>query len=100
MSETPQAMPLDGVRVIDASTFLSGAFFTAQRAEFGAVGLQPELPTMGGWTMPKLVPRLTETPGRVNGPSPPMGAHHDQAYREWLWLGEAEIARLKQQDVI
>ena len=39
--------PLDGIRVIDTSSFLSGPFCTAQMAEFGAEVWKVELPKVG-----------------------------------------------------
>ncbi|WP_135470566.1 CaiB/BaiF CoA transferase family protein [Crenalkalicoccus roseus] len=49
---------------------------------------------VGELAIPNLVPRLSETPGRVNWLGPPMGAHNDEVYRGWLKLPEAEIERL------
>ena len=50
MSETtpePRVLPLEGVRVIDVSTFISGPFATTQLAEFGAEVIKLELPVVG-----------------------------------------------------
>jgi len=50
MSEAaPEArvLPLEGVRVIDVSTFISGPFATTQLAEFGAEVIKLELPVVG-----------------------------------------------------
>ena len=49
MSETePQkVMPLDGIRVIDVSSFLAGPFCSTQLAEFGADVIKLELPIVG-----------------------------------------------------
>jgi len=46
MSE-PTPMPLDGVRVVDVSSFLAGPFCTTQLAEFGAEVVKLELPVVG-----------------------------------------------------
>jgi len=43
----PQIMPLDGVRVIDVSSFLAGPFCSTQLAEFGAEVIKLELPKVG-----------------------------------------------------
>lgn len=51
MSEpTPKPLapkPLDGVRVVDVSSFLAGPFCTTQLAEFGAEVFKLELPVVG-----------------------------------------------------
>ena len=41
------ARPLDGIRVIDVSSFISGPFCTTQLAEFGAEVIKCELPGVG-----------------------------------------------------
>lgn len=57
-------------------------------------------PRVGELAIPNVVPRLTETPGRIAWLGPPMGSHNDEVYREWLRLDEAEIARLQAERVI
>ncbi len=44
---TEAVQPLDGVRVIDVSSFLAGPFCTTQLAEFGAEVIKIELPGVG-----------------------------------------------------
>jgi succinyl-CoA:(S)-malate CoA-transferase subunit B len=43
----PAPMPLDGLRVLDVSSFIAGPFCTAQLAEFGAEVIKLELPGLG-----------------------------------------------------
>ncbi|MBB3898528.1 CaiB/BaiF CoA transferase family protein [Roseococcus suduntuyensis] len=43
----PTPNPLDGVRVVDVSSFLAGPFCTTQLAEFGAEVFKLELPVVG-----------------------------------------------------
>ena len=45
--QAPRLQPLDDLRVIDLSTFISGPFASAQLAEFGAEVIKIELPGIG-----------------------------------------------------
>lgn len=47
MTESRVPMPLDGVRVVDVSSFLAGPFCSTQLAEFGAEVIKLELPVVG-----------------------------------------------------
>lgn len=57
-------------------------------------------PRVGELAIPNLVPRLTDTPGRVKWLGPSMGQHNDEVYRDWLKLDQAEIDRLTALQVI
>ena len=57
-------------------------------------------PRVGELAIPNLVPRLTDTPGRVKWLGPSMGQHNDEVYRDWLKLDQAEIDRLTTLQVI
>ena len=45
--DTARVRPLDGIRVIEASSFLAGPFCATQLAEFGAEVVKVELPKLG-----------------------------------------------------
>lgn len=55
---------------------------------------------VGELAVPNVVPRLSETPGRVKWLGPSKGAHEDHVYKERLGLNDAEIARLKALEVL
>ncbi len=59
-----------------------------------------EDPRVGVLAVPNVVPRLTETPGRIKWLGASQGAHADHVYRERLGLDAAEIARLQEAGVI
>lgn len=52
------------------------------------------LPTIG------VVPRLSDSPGRVDGPPPAIGEHNVEVYGEWLGLSSADVDVLLAQGVI
>ena len=57
-------------------------------------------PRVGDLALPNLVPRLSDTPGKVAWAGPALGAHNDEIYRERLGLDDAEIERLRSLQVI
>lgn len=50
--------------------------------------------------VPAVVPRLSETPGSIRSLGPTLGQHTDEVLREVLGLSDAEIAALREQQVI
>ena len=46
-SPHPTVKPLQGIRIIDVSSFLAGPFCSTQLAEFGAEVFKLELPVVG-----------------------------------------------------
>jgi crotonobetainyl-CoA:carnitine CoA-transferase CaiB-like acyl-CoA transferase len=57
-------------------------------------------PRMGELAVPNLVPRLTETPGKVNWLGMELGAHNTEIYQERLGLTSDDLARLRSEGVI
>ena len=57
-------------------------------------------PRVGEIAMPNVVPRLSDTPGKVEWLGPPMGAHTDELYKGLLGLTDAEMGKLKDKGVI
>lgn len=57
-------------------------------------------PELGQLRMPDVLPKLSETPGRIRYAGLPMGACNDEVYRERLGLTPAEIEKLKADGVI
>jgi succinyl-CoA:(S)-malate CoA-transferase subunit B len=50
--------------------------------------------------VPNVLPRLSETPGRIDTLGPRLGQHTDEVLKDLLGLNEAEIAELRQRRVI
>jgi len=59
-----------------------------------------EDPDLGTLRMPAVMPKLSETPGRIRHAGLAMGAHNDEIYRGRLGLGESELAALKAEGAI
>jgi succinyl-CoA:(S)-malate CoA-transferase subunit B len=57
-------------------------------------------PRAGDLAVPNLVPRLSDTPGRVNWLGPELGSHNDEIYKGLLGLDDAELERLKGAGVV
>lgn len=59
-----------------------------------------EDPDLGTLRMPDVLPRLSETPGRIRHAGLPMGVHNDEIYRGRLGLTGEELNKLKAAGVI
>ncbi|HEY8509506.1 MAG TPA: CaiB/BaiF CoA-transferase family protein, partial [Steroidobacteraceae bacterium] len=57
-------------------------------------------PDFGELKMQNVVPKLSESPGKIRSPSPRMGEHNDEIYRGLLGLTPERIAQLKAAKVI
>jgi len=55
---------------------------------------------LGEVPMPAVVPRLTTTPGRIEHPGPPLGAHNEEVYQGLLGKSAQQIAGLRERGVI
>jgi crotonobetainyl-CoA:carnitine CoA-transferase CaiB-like acyl-CoA transferase len=55
---------------------------------------------VGVLAIPNVVPKLSETPGRVHWLGPPLGAHTDEILRNLIRLDKDEIRRLRESGII
>jgi crotonobetainyl-CoA:carnitine CoA-transferase CaiB-like acyl-CoA transferase len=55
---------------------------------------------VGELSIPNLVPRLSDTPGRVNSLGPTLGQHNDEVFKGLLGMSDEEIGRLGAAGVI
>ncbi len=100
--------PLAGLRVLEMGALIAGPFCAKILAEFGADVVKIEPPGHGnplragdGGTLkvPGAVPKLSRTPGGVDGGGPRLGEHTDDVLRE-LRYDEAAIAELRARKVV
>jgi crotonobetainyl-CoA:carnitine CoA-transferase CaiB-like acyl-CoA transferase len=59
-----------------------------------------EHPVLGPLKMPNVIPRLCDTPGRIDHPGPELGAHNRDVYLGELGLTEDELADLEADGVV
>lgn len=59
-----------------------------------------EDPEIGPFPMQNVVPRLTETPGKVRWTGPALGQHNDEVYGEVLGLGGEDLNGLRERGTI
>jgi formyl-CoA transferase len=57
-------------------------------------------PDLGRLQMPDVLPKLSETPGKIRFAGLPMGVHNQEIYQERLGLSDGELAALKADGVI
>jgi len=55
---------------------------------------------VGALAIPNVVPKLSETPGRVRWLGPPLGAHTDEILRDLIRLDRNEIRKLRDSGII
>jgi formyl-CoA transferase len=55
---------------------------------------------LGTLRMPDVLPKLSETPGRIRFAGLPMGVHNTEIYQQRLGLSDAELAALQAEGVI
>ncbi len=59
-----------------------------------------EHPKLGPIRMQNVIPRLSETPGRIDHPGPELGEHNREIYMGELGLSEDDLAALEEEGII
>jgi formyl-CoA transferase len=62
--------------------------------------VEVEDPALGSVRMVAPLPRLSATPAEIRWSGPPLGAHTDEVYAEWLGLSSAELDALRRKGAI
>jgi succinyl-CoA--D-citramalate CoA-transferase len=62
--------------------------------------VEVEDPEIGPFPMQNVVPRLSETPGRVRWTGPKLGQHNDEVFKEVLGMSEDELEGLRRRGIV
>ena len=86
-------VPVGGI--YRASDILEDPHFAARQSV-----IEVEDPQQGAIPMPGIIPKLSDTPGRVDSTGPKIGAHNQEIYSGLLGRSEAELKMLCDQGII
>ncbi|MCH7570744.1 MAG: CoA transferase [Deltaproteobacteria bacterium] len=92
--------------VLEAATVPCGPIYSiadmVRDPHFNARGLFEEIEISQDEKLkiPRVLPLLSETPGRTEWLGPPLGAHNEEIFSQQLGLSKEEITTLEQQGVI
>ena len=78
---------------------ISDIFQNDHVQERGSI-IEVDDPVMGKVKMPGIVPRMSESPGRVDHLAPSLGQHNEDVYSELLGYEGAKLASLKEEGII
>jgi crotonobetainyl-CoA:carnitine CoA-transferase CaiB-like acyl-CoA transferase len=96
----------EAIRLLEAAEVPAGPIYSAaemlEDEHYRERGVYEEVRLPGGQSvkLPTVAPKLAGTPGGLRWIGPPLGAHNNEVYRDWLGLPAAELARLKSEGVI
>jgi len=97
---------LEALKILNEADVPSGPIYSAQEMladpHYQARSVFDEVDLGGGdqVKLPKLAPRLSETPGEMRWIGPVLGEHNTEVYRDWLGYPAAELERLSKEGVI
>jgi crotonobetainyl-CoA:carnitine CoA-transferase CaiB-like acyl-CoA transferase len=103
---TQRHSALEAIRLLEAAEVPAGPIYSAaemvedEHYREREVYQEVELPGGRSVKLPTVAPKLAGTPGGLRWIGPPLGAHNNEVYRDWLGLPAAELARLKSEGVI
>jgi len=96
----------DAIRILEAAEVPTGPIYSAEEMladeHYRQRGVYEEvqLPNGAQVKLPTMAPKMVATPGGLRWIGPPLGAHNNEVYRDWLGLPAAELERLAAEGVI
>jgi formyl-CoA transferase len=96
----------EAIRILEAAEVPAGPIYSAgemiEDPHYRERGVYEQVELPGGQSvkLPTVAPKLAATPGGLRWIGPPLGAHNNEVYRDWLGLPAAELARLASEGVI
>jgi len=97
---------LEALKILSDSDVPSGPIYSAAEMladpHYQARGVFEETDLSGGdhVKLPRMAPRMEETPGEMRWIGPSLGEHNTEVYRDWLGYPAAELERLSREGVI
>ena len=96
----------EAIRILEGAEVPTGPIYSAaemvEDPHYRKRGVYQEVALPGGQSakLPTVAPKLDATPGGLRWIGPPLGAHNNEVYHDWLGLPAAELARLAADGVI
>ena len=96
----------EAIRLLEVAEVPAGPIYSAaemlEDEHYREREVYQEVKLPGGQSLklPTVAPKLAGTPGGLRWIGPPLGAHNNEVYRDWLGLPAAELVRLKSEGVI
>ncbi len=59
-----------------------------------------DVENLGTLKMPGIIPKFSETPGKIKWPGPTLGEHNKEIYKDLLGFSDEKIAALKEHEII
>src|SRR5215475_7313088 len=97
---------LEALKILSDADVPSGPIYSAAEMladpHYQARGVFEETDLGGGdrVKLPRMAPRMEETPGEMRWIGPSLGGHNTEVYRDWLGYPAAELERLSREGVV
>lgn len=96
----------EAIGILEAAEVPTGPIYSAEEMlsdeHYRQRGVYEDVKLAGGKSvkLPTMAPKMGDTPGGLRWIGPPLGAHNNEVYRDWLGLPATELERLAAQGVI
>lgn len=96
----------EAIRILESAEVPAGPIYSAadmlrdEHYRQRGVYEEAQLPDGKAVKLPTMAPKMSDTPGGLRWIGPPLGAHNNEVYRDWLGLPATELERLASEGVI